>query len=312
MQNELSFAFFVKLFVARIYYDPKIMHKLDVKIIKLLKEVKMKRNPVVAGSFYPGYANVLRSDIKQYIANAEISLKSSDILGVIAPHAGYTYSGQCAAFSYKALIQKEIEYAVIIAPSHRYANFKYSVGNFESYLTPLGEVPVAEDIVKALMKNEDFCFHQVAHQSEHSLEVQLPFLQVAFPGVKIIPILLGSQSSDNSEILAETLANEFNDKLNKTAFIISSDLSHYYSSSIAEEKDNRLLIMLEELDTESMKHGQLEDKIEACGMGGIFTLIYLAKKLNYRKVDILQYIHSGQISGDMSQVVGYLAAAVYK
>ena len=209
-------------------------------------------------------------------------------------------------------MQKEIEYAVIIAPSHRFANFKYSVGNFESYLTPLGEVSVAKDIIEVLLKNEDFCFQQAAHQAEHSLEVQLPFLQIVFPNIKIIPILLGSQSPENSENLAEILANVFKDKLNKSTFIISSDLSHYYSSSIAEEKDSRLFGILKKLDTESMKHDQRENKIEACGMGGIFTLMYLAKKLNYSEVDVLKYVHSGLISGDMSQVVGYLSAVVYK
>ncbi len=208
----------------------------------------MKRNPVVAGSFYPGYANALRKDIEKYFDNTDDRINSSDILGIIAPHAGYVYSGQCAAHSYNAIMKKEIDQAVIVAPSHRFANFKYSVGNYESYLTPLGEIPVAEEFANRLMKHEDFCFHQSAHQAEHSLEVQLPFLQVAFPKIKIVPILLGSQTPENSENLAEILVGEFKDQLDKTVFIFSTDLSHYYSSSIAEEKDKRLLNILEKLD----------------------------------------------------------------
>ncbi len=272
----------------------------------------MKRNPVVAGSFYPGYANILRKDIEKYFSNADDNIESRDILGIIAPHAGYIYSGQCAAHSYKAVMQKGIDQAVIIAPSHRFANFKYSVGNYESYLTPLGEVPVAEDITNKLMKHQGFCFHHPAHQAEHSLEVQLPFLQVAFPKIKIIPILLGSQTMKNSENLAEILVGEFEDQLDKTVFVISTDLSHYYSSSIAEEKDNRLIKILKELEIESMQENFAENRIEACGMGGILTLMYLAKMLKFNEIEILNYVHSGHISGDLSQVVGYLSAVVHK
>lgn len=272
----------------------------------------MKRNPVVAGSFYPGYANILRREIEQYLANINNQKTYSDLLGVISPHAGYVYSGQCAAHSYRVLQQRSIKYAVIIAPSHRFASFKYSVGNFESYLTPLGEVTVAEEITSKLLKNGDFCFHRTAHQSEHSLEVQLPFLQVVAPEIRLVPILIGSQLPENSEVLAKILVDEFSKKLEETVFIISTDLSHYYPAEIAEKKDQSFIDILTELDIDKMNFAYRENRLEACGIGGVFSLMYMAKMLGYAEIDVLNYVHSGHISGEMAQVVGYLSAVVYK
>ncbi|MFC1898332.1 AmmeMemoRadiSam system protein B, partial [Candidatus Cloacimonadota bacterium] len=110
----------------------------------------MKRKPLVAGSFYPGSSSILKKDIDNYLNGVLETKKFNDILGITVPHAGYIYSGQCAAYGFKAIQQKDFETAVIIAPSHRYAHFKFSVGNFESYLTPFGEVGVDHHYVNEL------------------------------------------------------------------------------------------------------------------------------------------------------------------
>ncbi|MCK5051819.1 MAG: AmmeMemoRadiSam system protein B [Candidatus Cloacimonetes bacterium] len=272
----------------------------------------MNRNPVVAGSFYPGDSSVLRKLINDYLQNAIIKDDQGDVLGVISPHAGYVYSGQCAAFSFKALKKKDFDLAVIIAPSHRFADFDFSIGDYDEYLTPLGGVIVAKDIVNELKDKYNMRTSIYANNIEHSLEVQLPFLQQIKPDAKIVPIILGEQNPENSKRLANILAEYFKGRLNKTVFIISSDLSHYYKSEIATEMDTKIAENLENLDINKMEEDMQLGYIEACGMGGILTLMNLAKELNYTGTTNLDYRNSGEVSGDYKQVVGYLSSCVYK
>ena len=272
----------------------------------------MNRNPVVAGSFYPGDSSILKNMINDYLQKAIIKDDQRDVLGVISPHAGYVYSGQCAAFSFNALKKKDFDLAVIIAPSHRFADFDFSLGDYDEYLTPLGGVKVAKDIVKELKDKYNMGTSYYANNVEHSLEVQLPFLQQIKPEAKIVPIIMGEQNPDNSKRLAEILAEYFKDRMDKTVFIISSDLSHYYNSEIATEMDTKIADNLENLNINKMEEDMQLGKIEACGMGGILTLMYLAKELNYSNSKILDYRNSGKVSGDYKQVVGYLSNCVYK
>ncbi|MCF7794559.1 MAG: AmmeMemoRadiSam system protein B [Candidatus Cloacimonetes bacterium] len=272
----------------------------------------MKRKPIVAGTFYPGDSIILRNQLERFLSNVSMLPSKKDILGVIAPHAGYVYSGQSAAYAYKALKMKQFNKAVILAPSHRYGNFKFSAGNFESYLTPLGEVKVDTDKIEKLLQYSEFSFHQAAHNAEHSLEVQLPFLQIINEQVEIIPILLGNQSPENSKRLAEILFDEFKDDIINTVFIVSSDLSHYYDHKIAKYMDEKMIDMILKTDVQGLSNALFERKIEACGFGGILSLMHLAKQLAYNETELLNYSHSGMISGDNSQVVGYLSAMIYK
>lgn len=272
----------------------------------------MIRNPVVAGSFYPENSSILRNMVNEYLQKAIVKEKQRDILGVISPHAGYVYSGQCAAFSFNAIKKKDFDLAVIIAPSHRFADFDFSLGDYDEYLTPFGGVKVAKNIVNELKDkyNMRTSFH--AHNIEHSLEVQLPFLQQIKPNAKIVPIILGEQNPENSRRLARILAEYFKDRLDKTVFIISSDLSHYHDNRIATEMDKGLSENFEDLNINKMEEDFQLNKIEACGMGGILTLMNFAKELNYSNPKILDYRNSGEVSGDYKQVVGYLSGCVYK
>ncbi|MEA2096203.1 MAG: AmmeMemoRadiSam system protein B [Candidatus Cloacimonadota bacterium] len=272
----------------------------------------MNRNPVVAGSFYPGDSSILKNMINNYLQKAIIKDDQRDILGVISPHAGYVYSGQCAAFSFNALKKKDFNLAVIIAPSHRFADFDFSIGDYDEYLTPLGGVKVAKDIVNELKDKFNMGTNYYAHNIEHSLEVQLPFLQQIKPDVKIVPIILGEQNPENSRRLARILAEYFKERLDKTVFIISSDLSHYHDNKLATEMDGKLSEDFKDRNIIKMEEDFKLNKIEACGIGGILTLMYLAKELNYSNAKILDYRNSGEVSGDYKQVVGYLSGCVYK
>ena len=272
----------------------------------------MIRNPVVAGSFYPENSSILRNMVNEYLQKAIVKEEQSDILGVVSSHAGYVYSGQCAAFSFNALKKKNFDLAVIIAPSHRFADFDFSLGDYDEYLTPLGGVKVAKDIVNELKDKFSMGTSHYAHNTEHSLEVQLPFLQQIKPDAKIVSIILGEQNPENSNQLAEILAEYFKDRLDKTVFIVSSDLSHYYDNETATRMDTKIADNLENIDIKKMEKDMQMGKIEACGMGGILTLMNLAKELNYTRINTLDYRNSGKVSGDYKQVVGYLSSCVYK
>ena len=272
----------------------------------------MIRKPVVAGGFYPGDQKVLEGQVKKFLENVEVGEKIDNILGIISPHAGYIYSGQCAAYGFKALQQKDFKTAVIIAPSHRFGNFRYSVGDFEEYITPLGRINVNKQLTKQFLEYDEFDFFPLAHNSEHSLEVQLPFLQIINPQAQIVPILLGNQNVENSRDLAKILTEVFKDKLITTVFIISSDLSHYYDSNTAAKMDLELASKIETMQINKVEKLFNEHRVEACGFGGILTLLYLAKNLHYTQVKNLKYTHSGEVSGDFKQVVGYLASIVHK
>jgi len=267
---------------------------------------------VVAGSFYPGDAATLRKMVETFLAQAQVPPAPSELLGVISPHAGYVYSGRGAGYAFRALQARSFKTAVLLAPSHRAGGFYFSVGDYESYQTPLGAISVDSAAVERLLAREHIGFHHQAHESEHSLEVQLPFLQVVCPEARIVPIVLGHQHDANSRWLAGVLAEEFGQRLADTVFIVSSDLSHYHDLTTAERKDSRLADHVQRLDTDALMADIETRACEACGFGGILTLMHLAKQLGYGQAQTLLYSHSGEASGDNRQVVGYLAAAIYR
>lgn len=272
----------------------------------------MVMQSMLAGSFYPGLESHLREAITSYLDNIPESNLDSDILGIISPHAGYYYSGQCAAYGFKAVLQKQFDLAVIIAPSHRHSGFSFTLGDFEGYNTPLGMLEVDKNIVEKLLKYEGFCNVNEPFKGENSLEIQLPFLQVINPKTKILPILMGNQNLENSKYLASVLNDTISDRLNKTIIIASSDLSHYYQSEIAEKMDQYLIELLQTRNLDKLINNIIEHKIEACGFGPIMSLIAMADLSGFTKTNILDYTHSGKISGDNNQVVGYMSAAFVK
>ena len=270
------------------------------------------RKPVVAGSFYDSDKLNLKKQIETFLKKAIIPKAYSEILGVISPHAGYIYSGQCAAYSYNVLSQKEFDTAVIIAPSHRISGFKFSVGNYDYYETPFGKISVNKDYRDLLLSFINCNFYPNAHKYEHSLEVQLPFLQTINPKVNIVPIILGEQNIENSLLLARILFKIFADKIDNTVFIVSSDLSHYYDAKTAFKKDSLLLDLIKKGMPNLLWNKYISAEIEACGIGGILTLMEFANLTKYKNREILNYSHSGEINNDYSQVVGYVSSIFYK
>jgi AmmeMemoRadiSam system protein B len=269
------------------------------------------RAPAVAGSFYPGDQMELRQMINGYLKQAEEDKgdwlhsqgkpsKKRGLRGIIVPHAGYVYSGPVAAYGYALLKHFEIPKRIIIlGPSHYAAFPGLAESGYDSWSTPLGDILSFSIIDK---KNSATVVEfPPAHDPEHSLEVQLPFLQVALEGksFKVDPILTGEVGPrSGADALAEAIKDAF--------LIVSSDLSHYMPYKEACAKDAQTLGIIDSMDPDRfLKQG------DACGRTGISIAIALAKKIGW-KIEPLRYANSGDTAGPKSEVVGYAALAIYE
>ena len=189
-------------------------------------DMKFIRESVIAGSWYPGKKEVLEPQIDKFLAKAE-KVDNKGLIALISPHAGYMYSGQVAAFAYKQLEGMKIDTVIIIAPSHHVPIKGASVYNRGAFRTPLGLVEVNVELSNRLMaENPSFYFNESAHMDEHSLEIQLPFLQRVLGDFKMVPILMYDRSIKNCKSLSSTISKIF---YKNTLLVASTDLSHYYS-----------------------------------------------------------------------------------
>jgi len=278
------------------------------------KEIKMEeiREPAVAGMFYPERPDILSRDVKQYIENAKKEKIEGEIVAFVSPHAGYMYSGQVAAYSYKSIEGKTFDTVVLVAPSHR-ALFKgaslYDRGGFR---TPLGIVPVDVELSKKMMeRRKEIQFLPGAHAEEHSLEVQIPFLQVVLKTFKLVPIVMEPQWSwETCQYLATAITETV--KGRNVLLIASSDLSHFHSYEKAVGLDKIVLNHIERFDPEGLNRDLREGRCEACGGGPIISIMLAAKALGANKGKVLKYLNSGDVTGDRSRVVGYAAGVFYK
>lgn len=267
----------------------------------------MIREEKVAGLFYRAKKEELEYEIKRFLDEI-VDADFVDIKGVIVPHAGYQYSGKTAAFAYYALKHHHFKRIIIIGPSHHGGDDKFYLPSFSEYKTPLGSLNVDEEMVAELSSKSGFSRNDFYEKEEHSIEVQLPFLQIMLPNFKIVPILFAKQTKDNADLLFEHLIDYIDDE---TLVVISTDLSHYYSFNVAKEKDKLLIDDLLSLNSNRMKEDFLNDKIEACGIGGIFFAIRLAKHFEMT-IKPLKYGNSGEVNNDFSEVVGYFSGIIGK
>ncbi len=268
------------------------------------------RESVLAGTWYPGDEKTLQKTIRDFLNNVPEKPVPGKLVGLISPHAGYVYSGQVAAHSYKFLEKQKFDTVVIIAPSH-HTRFKgVSVYDLGGYQTPLGLVPIDHDIVSALKEKEkQIRYVQGAHSKEHSLEIQLPFIQYIMPGFKLVPLVMGEQSLDTCTWLAQALVSVIQ---NKSALIIaSSDLSHYHSYQQAKIMDKILLDKVRSFDPGGLNKSLEKGECEACGRGPVITALTASRILGANKSEVLHYANSGDVTGDHKRVVGYMAAALW-
>ncbi len=271
------------------------------------------RKAVVADMFYPGDKEILENDIQNYISKApQIDIKMEKLFGIISPHAGYQYSGPVAATGFKLLKQHYSKNVIIIAPSHREYLCGISIFPGIAYSTPLGDVPINHKICNIIAEESKSVFQGLAgHREEHSLEVQLPFLQTIFQeGFDLIPMIIGESSIEEIIDLAKVL-KKIREK-EDFILIASSDLSHYHPYKIATTKDKQFISILEKYDLEELRNGFQTRSAEACGIGPILLLMEYAKLCGNAKCKAFDYRNSGDTAGSKSQVVGYVSAGVYE
>ncbi len=270
------------------------------------------RKPVVAGAFYPSDSEDLSEMIRAYIDRAQLPDLKGEVIAVISPHAGYVYSGPVAAYSYKMIRDMKPDVVVVLAPSHRARFNGASVIPEGIYETPLGEVPIDDKVGKKLEGRGQFTFIKEAHQQEHSLEVQVPFLQSSLGSFTLVPVIIGSVEIEVCRELAADLYKVIAEDGRKFLIVISTDLSHYHNYETAKSLDNLFIESLKSCSEEEIKETLSVRGAEACGEGPILTGMMLARKMGGDSVEILKYATSGDTAGDKSQVVGYLSAAIVK
>jgi AmmeMemoRadiSam system protein B len=273
---------------------------------------KTVRKPAVAGAFYPADPEVLRRDLASYFQDvAGMERVPGPVVGLISPHAGYMYSGRVAAAAYHQLSGIEYDYVLVVSPSHHIYFQGASLYPAGVYQTPLGMIPLAEDFVQQLLDNYSV-FHHVpqAHGREHALEVQLPFLQMVLPEFRLIPVVMGSQDWETASMMVEGLAGLLTGK--RVLLVASSDLSHYHSYDEAVSLDSNILEAVNGNNARELWDIVAGGRAEACGAGPMIVVMRLAAKLGAAKAKVVAYQNSGDVTGDRGQVVGYMAAALYR
>ena len=271
------------------------------------------RDPVLAGKWYPARPEELRERVSGYLSKAaKGETPEGEIRGIIVPHAGYDYSGHVAAYAYRAVQGGSFQRVILIGPSHYWRFRGVSIDFHPAYKTPLGTLPVDLEFGRRLIKeNPSISFVPQAHEQEHSLEIQIPFLQVALGEARIVPLVMGEQDIATCERLAGTLIRQIGAD-RKTLIVASTDLSHFHSDARARALDGEFRRHCENFDPRGLARSLAEGSSEACGGGPALTALLACRGLGADRVTSLRYANSGDVSGDRKQVVGYLAAAILK
>lgn len=279
---------------------------------------KRIRYPSQAGAFYAGSNEALRRQIENCFKHKfgpgkipkVVGNGPRNIIGLVCPHAGYMYSGPIAANSYyKLALDGKVDTFVILGPNHYGVGSALATVDREEWRTPLGDVEVDADTAGEIIRESGIVdVDESAHRYEHSIEVQIPFLQYVYgSSFKLVPICFRMQDLDSSRELGNVLAKVL--AVKNAAIIASTDMTHYEPQRRAEEKDGKAIRAILEMDEELLYSTIESYSISACGYGPVAALITAAKKLNARKAELLSYRTSGDITGDKSSVVGYASVS---
>jgi len=281
------------------------------------------RPSAIAGAWYPGSAPVLRRTIEGYLDQVRPVALPGRLLALVSPHAGYAYSGSTAAQAYAQLRSAPpespmVDRVVLLGPLHRPVwgsrLAALMVPAEDAYRTPLGDVPLDRTFINALGQRTSLT--SVRMDEEHSLEIQLPFLQVALGKFSLVPIMLGQHISDpraasQADTLAEALAGLAD---TGTLLVASTDLSHLDNYADVVRTDRRLVDLVAEFDVDGLAEALQEEEVQACGATGLIAMLRTCQKLGATGARVLSYAASGDVTGDKRPgvyTVGYLAAAVY-
>ncbi len=279
------------------------------------------RHSAISGSWYPGNANELRSQVEYFLNNVRLPRFPEKISGLVVPHAGYRYSGQTAAYAFKAIKGHNYKRVVILAPSHYVHFYGASTFNVDYYETPLGSVPVDKTVVKALLNEPLLKEQTMAHLREHAIEIELPFLQIVLKKFKLVPILIGHIDKNDLNNLVNSIKRVLGKDISDTLFIASSDFTHFgpmygyvpFKKDIPENIKKLDMgavgFILKGDEKELLKYAK-EKKTTICGIYPIAIVLSLLPK--QAKGYLLHYTTSGEITGDYTNSVSYVAIALDK
>ena len=268
----------------------------------------MIREAAVAGQFYPGWPAELKETIENMTSREKAKI---DVVGVVSPHAGYIYSGPVAGAVFSRI--KFTDTFILIGPNHSGAGAPFSITTAGEWKTPLGNVGINTELAGAILKASGRLEEDIlAHRYEHSLEVQVPFLQYFMPGVKIVPILLSIAQPHVYEEIGRAVVRGLRESEVEAIIVASSDMTHYEPHEKAKAKDRLAIDAILELDADELARRIVRHGISMCGYAPVISLITAAKELGARKAELVKYQTSGDSSGDYSSVVGYAGIIISK
>lgn len=269
----------------------------------------------LAGRWYDADPEVLARSVDAYLDDAQLPALAGEVIAVIAPHAGHVYSGPVAGYAFAALRGRSPNLVAVVGPMHQPYVEPLITTAHDAYSTPLGNVPVDKDALHKLdmiLKSElGFGLSPVQRDPEHSLEIELPFLQRALPaGWKILPVMDRAREPHVSKALGKALAQVLSDK--NFVMVASTDLSHFYNQQTALTYDRAMLHAIESFDPEEAFDLERAGRGFACGLGAFTAVLWAARELGADQVQVLRHATSGNVTGDYSSVVGYGAAVILK
>lgn len=269
----------------------------------------------IAGTWYSGDPQRLSRQVDAYLSQASLPPLEGEVIAVIAPHAGHRYSGRTAGYAFAAVRGLAPELVAVLSPYHDYAYEPLLTTAHRAYATPLGAIPVAQDLLKTLDERLRLLgksgLAALANDYEHSLEIELPFLQRTLAAdFQLLPLMLRTHDPALLKTLGETLADLL--KPSRFLLVASTDLSHFYSLPIAERLDRHMLRMIEDFSPEGVLRAEQEGTGFACGAPAVAAVLWAAKALGADRVQVLHHSTSADETGDESSVVGYGAAVVLK
>jgi AmmeMemoRadiSam system protein B len=282
-----------------------------------MQEAGSIRQSVIAGSWYPGQPDVLRRTLAGYLAEAEKVELEGELKALVSPHAGYAYSGPTAAYAYKQLEDgPAFDTVAVLSPLHQAYLGRFAVTKADYYETPLGLVEVDADLVEALGK--EVTLNRVGNDGEHSLEIQLPFLQQVLGTFTLLPVMLGESLSNDRSLatcreLSEALAKLLRDR--KALLVASTDLSHLYDYNDVVRHDRVMVELVERFDIGGLARALMEGRCQACGGAPVVAALLTAQAWGANRAKVLHYTNSGDVTGNRrpgNYTVGYMAAVVYQ
>lgn len=269
------------------------------------------RPSLIAGQWYAGNASELRKTIEAYFAEVEPTGLPGEPVALISPHAGYDYSGQTAAYAYSQIRGRRYDIVVVISPLHRVPLGRFAVTEADAYQTPLGEVSVDHELVDAL--GDHVSINRVGYDGEHSLEIQLPFLQVALDPFRLLPVMVGASSFDAGRRLGEGMAQLLEGE--NALLIASTDLHHIDNYREVVRRDQVVVDAVGSFDLDRIRDALSPPDCTVCGRIPVYAVLTAAKALGATGAEVLYHTTSGDVTGMRAPgqyTVGYMAAAAYR